>query len=60
MKKHIAIDLGATSGRVIVGNLEKLDIIHRFPTFNEKIFDSYFWDIIKIFTEIKKGIKLAF
>lgn len=60
MKKHLAIDLGATSGRVIVGNLEELEVIHRFPTFNEKILNSYHWDIIKIFSEIKNGIKKAF
>ncbi|MBK5199950.1 MAG: rhamnulokinase [Spirochaetaceae bacterium] len=60
MKKHIAIDLGATSGRIIVGNLEELEVIHRFESFNERLGDSYYWAIIKIFSEIKKGLSLAF
>lgn len=60
MKKHIAIDLGATSGRIIVGNLEGLEIIHRFESYNEMIGKSHYWSIIQIFSEIKKGLSLAF
>ena len=60
MKKHIAIDLGATSGRIIVGDLKELEVIHRFESFNEKLGDSYYWAIIKIFSEIKEGLSLAF
>ena len=60
MKRFIAVDLGATSGRVIVGNLSGLEVIHRFPTYCEKLNNSYFWDIIKIYSEIKKGLSLSF
>jgi len=60
LKKHIAIDLGATSGRIIVGDLKELEVIHRFESFNEKLGDSYYWAIIKIFSEIKEGLSLAF
>lgn len=60
MKRFIAIDLGATSGRVIVGNLSGLEVMHRFPTYCEKLHNSYFWDIIKIYSEIKKGLSLSF
>lgn len=58
--KHIAIDLGATSGRVVVGNLDKIEVVHRFDSANEIILGSLYWDIIKIFSEIKIGLKKAF
>jgi rhamnulokinase len=58
--KHIAIDLGATSGRVVVGNLDKIEVVHRFDSSNEIILGTLYWDIIKIFSEIKIGIKKAF
>ena len=32
MSLHIAMDLGASSGRVIVGDLDTFDVVHRFPT----------------------------
>lgn len=57
---YIAIDLGAESGRVIVGILanSKLEMIeiHRFPSkqFTKK--NTVYWDIEFIFDEIKLGI----
>lgn len=62
-KYYIAIDLGAESGRVIVGILSNkkivLEEIHRFPT--KQIFenDTIFWDIEFIYLQIKEGIKKA-
>ena len=32
MKKYIAVDLGASNGRVIVGDLKSIDVINRFPS----------------------------
>lgn len=60
MKKFVAIDLGAESGRVIVGDLSKMEIIYRFPNHLVRVKDSIFWDILGIFNEIKKGLKKAF
>jgi len=60
MKKYVAIDLGAESVRVIVGNLSKIETIYRFPNNLVRIKDSIFWDILGIFNEIKKGLKKAF
>jgi len=60
VKKFVAIDLGAESGRVIVGNLSKMEIIYRFPNHLVRVKDSIFWDILGIFNEIKKGLKEAF
>jgi rhamnulokinase len=60
MSLHIAIDLGASSGRVIVGDLETFDVVHRFPTRWVAAGGSLFWDVLDIFREIKVGLKLAF
>jgi len=60
MEKFVAIDLGAESGRVIVGDLSKMEIIYRFPNNLVRVKDSIFWDILGIFNEIKKGLKKAF
>lgn len=59
MSKYIAVDLGASNGRVIAGDLESFQTVNRFVTRNEYVDGSYFWDILYIFAEIKKGIKEA-
>jgi rhamnulokinase len=60
-KYSIAVDIGASSGRLIVGYLEngllKLDEIHRFENKIEKKGDSYCWEAEKLFQEIKNGLK---
>ena len=60
MSLHIAIDLGASNGRVIVGDEETFDVAHRFPTRWVAAGGNMFWDILDIFREIKVGLKLAF
>ena len=59
MSKYIAVDLGASNGRVIVGDLESFQVVNRFVTKNEYVDGGYFWDILFIFSEIKKGLKEA-
>lgn len=60
---HLAVDIGASSGRVIAGYLEnnhlKLDIIHRFPNEMKEKDGQLIWDIDFLFSEIKKGIHLS-
>ena len=58
--KYVAIDLGAESGRIIVGDVSAFEVIHRFPNYPVKVKDSIYWDILGIFTEIKKGLRKAF
>ena len=60
MQKFIAIDIGAETGRVIVGKASKMETVYRFPNNLVRIKDSIFWDILGIFNEIKKGLKKAF
>lgn len=61
MKKYLGFDLGASSGRAIAGLLEgetlKLEEIYRFPNFGVRVFDSLYWDSLRLFEEIKKGLK---
>ena len=64
MKYYLAIDLGATSGRHVVGYIKNgeiiLDEIHRFKTGMDDSPNGLVWDIPRLFKEIKVGIKKAF
>ncbi len=58
-----AIDLGATSGRVIVGtyNEGRLDLreVHRFPNQFHTIRERCYWDVPGLYTRIRQGLLLA-
>ncbi len=61
-KKHFfAFDLGATSGRSILGTYAqgKLELkeLTRFPNKITRIHDKYFWDITALFEALKDGLK---
>jgi rhamnulokinase len=60
-KYSIAVDIGASSGRLIAGTVEdaqlKLDEVHRFENKISKKGNYFCWDIEKLFAEIKEGIK---
>ncbi len=58
--KHVAVDLGAESGRVIVGDVTEIHVVHRFSNLPVRVGDSIFWDVLSIFSEIKAGLKAAF
>jgi len=60
MAKHIAVDLGAESGRIIVGDVRRIEDVHRFENHPVRIGKSIFWDVLNIFAEIKRGLKKAF
>jgi rhamnulokinase len=60
MKKHIAVDLGASNGRVTVGDLHGCTVVHRFPTPNETVLGSLHWNLLGLFSEIKEGLRKAF
>ncbi|MBR5252751.1 MAG: rhamnulokinase [Clostridia bacterium] len=59
-KKMLAIDLGASSGRGIIGNWngEKitLDEIHRFSNDTVMMPGGFFWDTLRLLFEIKTAI----
>ncbi len=57
----LAFDLGASSGRAMLGKLKdkKLELkeIHRFKNQMMHIHGSYFWNIFSLFDELKTGLK---
>lgn len=64
MKYFIAIDLGATSGRVILASVDQdrkveMETIHRFPTPLVPRDGKYFWDLENIQDNILKGLSLV-
>ncbi len=62
-KVYLAVDLGAGSGRVVAGILEKehlrLEEVHRFPNDPIKLNGSLHWNAPGLFCEIKNGIRKA-
>lgn len=63
-KYYLAIDLGASSGRHIIGWQEDGEIktkeIYRFENHMDNKGGHLVWDTKRLFTEIKNGLKLAF
>ena len=63
MKKVLAFDLGASSGRGIIASLDNgkitLNEIHRFPNNGVNVRKTLYWDIIYLFDQIKQGIVKA-
>lgn len=65
MVKHIAaVDIGAGSGRVMIGCYENQEIcieeIHRFTHEIININGTLFWDILHIWNEVREGILKAY
>ena len=62
-KNYIAVDLGATSGRVILakvsGEALEMETIHRFPTPLLQIGGKYYWNIYSIYDDIVKGLTIV-
>ena len=58
---YIACDLGAESGRVMLGRLEDgrlaLEEIHRFPSAVVRVLGSLRWDVLRIYEELKAGLR---
>jgi rhamnulokinase len=61
MEYHLAIDIGASSGRHILGYVEdgqlKIEEIYRFKNGISKVGEEYCWNLKALFLEIKNGIK---
>ena len=61
--KYLALDIGADSGRAIVGTIKdnhlQLEEIHRFPNRQVRIHGRIYWDFLYLFDEIKKGLEKA-
>lgn len=62
-KAYLALDLGAGSGRAIVGvvcdNTIELHEIHRFENAPVMLGDTLYWNFLSLFENIKQGIRLV-
>lgn len=60
---YLALDLGAGSGRAIVGFISggkiHLEEVHRFSNPPVKLGETLYWDFLSLFSNIKEGISLA-
>jgi len=63
MKNFIAIDLGAESGRAMLGVLSQnrltLEELHRFPNQPVRLPTGIYWDAFRLFHEILEGLTKA-
>lgn len=61
--RYLAFDLGAESGRAIIGTLIDarlaLEEIYRFPNEPVRIPDGLHWDVLRLFHEMKEGLRRA-
>lgn len=64
MKAYLAIDIGASSGRHIIGYYYdgklKTEEIYRFKNYLKDYNGSLVWDIDYLFEQVKEGIKIIF
>lgn len=62
-KKVLAFDYGASSGRAMIGSFDGSDIhlkeIHRFSNDPVSINGTLYWDVLRLFYELKQGILKA-
>ena len=58
----LAIDLGAESGRAMLGRIGErltLDEVHRFWNGPVRVGSHIYWDILRLWTEIQNGLRIA-
>jgi len=62
-KVYLAVDLGASSGRVLAGLFDgaklKLEEVHRFENGAVHAADRMYWDVLRLWQEIKNGLRAA-
>ena len=62
-KRVLAFDFGASSGRAMIGTVEggRLNVteIHRFQNDPVKVGEVVYWDVFRLWFEIKEGIRRA-
>jgi rhamnulokinase len=61
--RYVAVDLGAESGRVVVGHLDEnglhLEQVHRFRNGPVQVMGSLYWDPLHLWEEVKLGLSQA-
>jgi rhamnulokinase len=64
MANYIAVDLGASSGRVMLGRVDsgphgpriRLEELHRFPNGPVRVLGHLYWDVLRLWDEILRGL----
>jgi rhamnulokinase len=63
MNRFLAIDLGAESGRAMLGSLEggtlALEELHRFPNQPVQLPTGLYWDTLRLFHEIRHALAIC-
>lgn len=61
--RTLAFDFGASSGRAILGEYDgervTLQEVHRFPNEPVEVNGALYWDVLRLFHELKQGIRNA-
>lgn len=62
-KRVLAFDFGASSGRAIIGHFDgeniRLEEVHRFSNDPVNVSGTLYWDVLRLFFEIKQGLTKA-
>lgn len=60
-EQYIGIDFGASTARIILGAIDNNKVsyeeIYRFPTEGTYIFNTYRWNVVRFWEEVKLGLK---
>src|SRR6266851_839333 len=60
---YLAFDLGAESGRAMLGSLDSgrltLRELHRFPNTPVRVSSALYWDTLRLWHEIQQGLAVA-
>ena len=63
MNTYIAVDFGASNGRVIAGTIVngvvELQELHRFPNKPVRLGERLYWNFLTLFEEMKTGLRIA-
>jgi rhamnulokinase len=63
MTRFLAVDLGAESGRAILGTLDSgqltLEELHRFPNTPVRLPTGLYWDVLRLFHEIQHALSIC-
>lgn len=60
---YLAFDLGASSGRAVIGKFDgkciNLEEVHRFENNGVPVGNNYHWDVLRLYEEMRTGLRKA-
>jgi rhamnulokinase len=63
MRRYLAVDIGAESGRAMLGSLGggalTIEELHRFPNTPVRVRGALYWDALRLFHEIQEGLAIG-